>query len=170
MEHTCSIECFDHAKRCTGCNVKKKACDFYPRPGQCKKCILAKNEAGRKARLATPEGRAKYNEYYRDRTASMSDDALLARQLKVYGLTLEDYQRMLKEQDGKCAICPTQLILLDGNEGRNQKRLHVDHDHKTNKVRGLLCPNCNLMLGHAKDDMSILLSAVQYLMKNGGEI
>jgi len=57
-----------------------------------------------------------------------------------YGITIEQYKKLFKIQKGCCAIC-----------GRNQlvfkNRLHVDHDHKTNKIRGLLCPGCNNGLG-----------------------
>ena len=54
-----------------------------------------------------------------------------------FGITEEDYARMFKEQNGKCAICL--------NEPK-QRRLAVDHDHKTGKVRGLLCASCNVNL------------------------
>jgi len=60
--------------------------------------------------------------------------------LKVrYGLTLEDYDRMLEDQDGKCAIC--------GDIEPSGRRLAVDHDHHTGNIRGLLCLRCNTRLG-----------------------
>lgn len=78
---------------------------------------------------------------------------------KKYNITKEDYKNLLIEQDFKCAIC-----------GRNQqefkKGLCVDHDHKTNKVRGLLCVNCNLALGSLFDDISLLKLATNYLEKS----
>ena len=53
---------------------------------------------------------------------------------KKYGITETDYQNLLRKQNGNCAICG----------GKNKsRRLHVDHDHKTGKVRGLLCLRCN---------------------------
>lgn len=75
---------------------------------------------------------------------------------KKYGLTQGDYNRILAEQDGKCAICET-------TEPGRYDRFRVDHCHETNKVRGLLCDSCNLMLGKAKDDPEILRRAVAYL-------
>jgi hypothetical protein len=57
----------------------------------------------------------------------------------IYGLTLKDYDEMLKKQRGKCAIC--------GKPPTSRRRLAVDHNHKTNKVRGLLCHVCNNFLG-----------------------
>lgn len=74
-----------------------------------------------------------------------------------YGITVEDYDRMMVEQDGKCAICertePT---------GR-WKRLAVDHCHKTGQVRGLLCDKCNRGMGLLEDRIDLLTNAVKYL-------
>ena len=72
---------------------------------------------------------------------------------KVYGLTLEQYNQMFVSQNGKCKIC---------NESQ-EKRLCVDHCHKTGKVRGLLCSNCNFGIAFLKDDPNLLLSAIKYL-------
>ena len=73
-----------------------------------------------------------------------------------YGISLEDYDRMLSEQDGKCAIC-----------GRPQSELHkrlaVDHDVSSGKVRKLLCTNCNMMIGLAHHNPEVLQIAVTYL-------
>jgi hypothetical protein len=78
--------------------------------------------------------------------------------LKVdYGLTLEDYARMLAKQGGLCALCGGKRT------GSNYKHLAVDHDHKTGRVRGLLCHNCNLVLGHLKDDVRLMRRAIAYL-------
>ena len=69
---------------------------------------------------------------------------------KKYGLTIEQYNQMVQEQESKCKIC---LIVKD--------KLEVDHVHDTTKrVRGLLCHNCNTMLGHAKDSIDTLISAI----------
>ena len=74
----------------------------------------------------------------------------------IYGITLEDYEYQYKNQKGCCYICGK-------NEEQTGIRLAVDHCHKTNKVRKLLCRNCNLLLGHAKDDSEILKKAISYL-------
>lgn len=77
-----------------------------------------------------------------------------------YGITEEDYERMLTEQEGKCGICfrtePT---------GR-WKRLAVDHDHQTGKIRGLLCDKCNRGMGLLEDSIELLENAVKYLKDN----
>lgn len=70
-----------------------------------------------------------------------------------------DYELMLKDQKGHCAICKEKL---DEN-----KRLDIDHDHNTGEVRGLLCMHCNLLIGHARDNPEILRQAAKYLDKGG---
>lgn len=92
--------------------------------------------------------------------------AKLNQHLKEHGITIDDYESMLKNQNFKCAIC--------GSSGENTEKykhrpLFVDHNHKTGKVRGLLCSNCNFILGHAKDDISILENAIKYLKESDGE-
>lgn len=72
-----------------------------------------------------------------------------------YGMTMEDYEQMLKSQNGKCSIC---------NEEK-QETLCVDHDHNTGKVRGLLCRHCNHVVGFAKDNIDILNNVINYLRK-----
>lgn len=82
---------------------------------------------------------------------------------KNYGLTLEEYQEILKKQKGKCAICggvETRKAMFGG-----PKDLSVDHCHKTGKVRGLLCNRCNNGLGCFKDSVELLRAAAVYLTK-----
>lgn len=71
-----------------------------------------------------------------------------------YGLSLEDFERLNRAQKGRCAIC---------GEKVTDRPLDVDHCHKTNRVRGLLCHRCNLGLYTFKDDPYILRIAVAYL-------
>lgn len=73
---------------------------------------------------------------------------------KHYGITVDEFDRMLGVQSG-CAICHT-----DVPDGKNW---HVDHDHVSGKVRGVLCHSCNLMIGMSKEDTDILSSAISYL-------
>ncbi len=77
-----------------------------------------------------------------------------------YGISLEFYNYMLTQQDHKCAICKSAEF------GRKTAQsFAVDHDHKTNQVRGLLCHKCNSMLGSANDDIGSLKEAILYLEK-----
>ena len=76
------------------------------------------------------------------------------------GITVEDYTRMFAEQDGRCAICGKPETKTRGGVA---VRLSIDHDHVTGKARGLLCNNCNVMIGYANDDIVKLRAAVVYL-------
>jgi hypothetical protein len=79
-----------------------------------------------------------------------------------YGISLETYNEMLEQQNHKCAIC-------NQDETRFHKKLVVDHDHKTGKVRQLLCNMCNHGIGNFKDDVSLMASAIQYIIKHTKE-
>lgn len=73
---------------------------------------------------------------------------------EAYGITVEDFDRMLVEQSGLCGICEDPL-----------KNPHVDHCHSSLQVRGLLCKTCNLMLGYARDNTDTLEKAIHYLQR-----
>ena len=74
-----------------------------------------------------------------------------------YGLTLEQYEEACENQNNSCYIC-----------GKPTSILNVDHCHRTDVVRGLLCSNCNHMLGHAKDNPEILRKGIEYLLNPPG--
>ena len=74
-----------------------------------------------------------------------------------YGITREDFVRRFREQDGRCAICNTEIT---------DKTCHIDHDHESKKVRGLLCDLCNKGLGQFRDSISNLQNAISYLKNN----
>lgn len=74
-----------------------------------------------------------------------------------YKMTVEDYDDLLEEQEGKCGICGTT------DPGTSKTRFSVDHDHRTRKVRGLLCSKCNIALGGLGDTIERLEKAVAYL-------
>ena len=79
--------------------------------------------------------------------------------LKEYGMTPEDYVRLLKAQKGSCAICGRR------NHKPKHRRLDVDHDHATGETRGLLCLQCNAGLGQFGDSVERLQLAVAYLQR-----
>lgn len=72
--------------------------------------------------------------------------------LKKYGLNEELFKGLFESQDGQCAICL-----------RSERKLQIDHDHVTGKVRGLLCGECNRAIGSLNDSQAALLRAVEYL-------
>lgn len=73
-----------------------------------------------------------------------------------YNLSAEEYYHMFEEQGNRCAICERSF---------DDVPAFVDHDHKTGKVRGLLCPKCNTLLGMVNDNPDILRKAIMYLEK-----
>jgi hypothetical protein len=75
-----------------------------------------------------------------------------------YGITLEEYNRMLKQQRGRCAVCSSKKT-----NHRTRTRFFVDHDHQTGKVRGLLCHKCNTGLGHFDHDLEKMAAAMAYI-------
>jgi hypothetical protein len=75
--------------------------------------------------------------------------------IRDFGITIDVYNKMYEEQKGRCAICNKEF-----------KSLCVDHSHFTNDIRGLLCHQCNLMIGNAKENIDILKNAINYLNEN----
>lgn len=69
---------------------------------------------------------------------------------------IQDHDRMHEEQEGKCLICKR-------HESELNKVLHLDHCHKTKVIRGLICDDCNILLGKARESAEVLLSAIAYL-------
>lgn len=78
---------------------------------------------------------------------------------KKYNITIQDLRNMYEKQNHRCAICKIPEIEC-------KQFLHVDHDHNTGKIRGLLCYGCNSGLGGFKDSPNFLMSAVTYLLIN----
>jgi hypothetical protein len=82
--------------------------------------------------------------------------------MRKYGITLEQYDALLASQNHRCAICPS-------NSPKAKNGWHVDHDHKTNKVRGILCHHCNTGIGLLGHSSERLKAAATYLMPHEGE-
>lgn len=124
--------------------------------------------ADKKYRDATVEKREIYQKEYREthkkeraERDAKNREKLAAyeksyRMLRVYNLTVGEWQEMFNKQKGCCAIC-----------GKHQSELGVtlaiDHSHETGKVRGLLCGNCNNGLGRFEDNVMVLQNAIEYL-------
>lgn len=121
----------------------------------------------RRCKDCDPEGRARPAPYpgprcathHRARQAALRKARHEKRQQQVYGLAPGEYDRLYEAQGGLCAICGP----VTGYNG-STRRLSTDHDHQTGLVRGLLCKHCNDMLGRFRDDASILLRAIWYLL------
>jgi len=98
-----------------------------------------------------------YEEKRRNRLKTEDPNFDKRRDLKKhYGITLEAYNDLFTQQSKKCGICKSNV---SGGKG-----WHVDHDHETGAVRGILCHFCNLALGHFKDNPEIMNKAIKYLI------
>jgi hypothetical protein len=105
-----------------------------------------------------------YNKKYAKKYAEQNKNKILNYQMKYkYNITTEEYNNLLKLQNNVCAICGKPETAT--NKGKI-KLLSVDHNHKTNKARGLLCSDCNTGLGKFKDNSIILLNAIRYIEIN----
>jgi hypothetical protein len=116
-----------------------------------------------------------------ERYAKIKHLAQIRHRLKKHGLTLEDFEIMLAQQNYCCAICksPTTGNKRNGHGAKPHLEngwpsvartgdftWHVDHDHTTGEVRGLLCHHCNAALGLVRDDPSILAAMIAYLKRS----
>lgn len=81
--------------------------------------------------------------------------------MKLYGITLDQYDKLLKAQDERCAIC-------DRHESEFKIALAVDHDHVTDEIRGLLCNHCNHRLVGRHRDGAILRKIAEYVEQGTG--
>jgi Recombination endonuclease VII len=79
------------------------------------------------------------------------------RTLALYGLSQEEWDRLVALQGNRCAVCKTT------QPGRRGERWHIDHDHVTGQVRGLLCHQCNVGIGNLRDDPQIMMAAARYV-------
>lgn len=80
-----------------------------------------------------------------------------------YGITIEDYNKMFSDQSGCCKICGI-------HENKLNKILHVDHCHKSGRIRGLLCTKCNSVLALCDDNVQVLSEAINYLKISHNEL
>jgi hypothetical protein len=151
--------CLNTVKQCKACKQSKPLDAFYSEPrvsdgrtARCKTCIKS---------AASIHYDINKGDVLKRRKAEYSPEKERAKKLKsTYGISVELYDHMLKEQGYKCKLCPST------DPRHNSGRFVVDHCHTTGKVRGLLCSECNLMLGKAKDDITILQNAITYLSQH----
>ncbi len=128
-----------------------------------------RREYEKKERATNPEKYRTRHKNWRDKNKDNlqayrdeNREKIRARDLKDnlgrYGLTPQQYNEMLEQQNFKCKICGAEK-----SGSKRADRLFVDHCHKTNKVRGLLCQHCNMSLGGFRDNPDLLQRASQYL-------
>lgn len=155
------------SKNCAGCD-KKAIYDAVNKKSICRQCVVD-------SRKMTPEQKKekqkKYvSEYRKNNIEKIREYDKLRRtpeknrrnNLKHnFNITLEDYNNLLESQNGKCAICWK-------DKSDFGKSLAIDHCHKTNVIRGILCFHCNSAIGKFKDDCGLLKRAIEYLQKHIG--
>jgi hypothetical protein len=119
---------------------------------QCKKCKMATTIKWRE------NNKAIYNSYAAKWRSRNPDKQHAADIKRLYGIPIEEYNRLLTEQACGCKICGKQH-----DPTAKRGRLYVDHDHTTGKIRGLLCGACNSALGYFEDKIEIMLKAIDYI-------
>ncbi len=119
------------------------------------------NERVAKDRELNPEKYREYDRKWRRENIDLVRDRDV---LKKFEIDYESYKLMFEQQGHVCAICKNPETRKSRTPG-NVCRLAIDHCHSTNKIRGLLCHACNIILGKAKDSIEILESAIAYLKK-----
>jgi len=135
----------DGYKICYKCNQNLPVSEYYKASRRkegledwCKKCTKDRSKS-----------------YYKKNKRCLKN----SQRLRIYGITESEYKKIFVLQGECCAICWT--------TNPNSKDWHIDHDHITNKVRGILCSDCNRLLGGARDNPNILKLGIKYLMKPG---
>lgn len=126
------------------------------------------NEIGRRPRIQS-QCRSCNSEYMRNRIKNETKELRAARLARKrenwfranYGISVADYDRMLAGQGGKCASCQRPPV-----GKKNHTVLHVDHDHATGEVRGLLCGHCNRSYGLLQEDPDVIWGLLIYARKN----
>jgi hypothetical protein len=144
-------------KSCPGCGVVKPR-EAFGSQSRCRDCRSRhyrqnkdKIKESRKRRYhADREGAMKRTRDWKRANPSKTRDYILKSK---YGVPYGTFDRLLKEQEGRCAIC----------RKAPSKTLHLDHCHGTNAIRALLCDNCNRGLGHFQEDADTLRRAADYL-------
>lgn len=136
----------ERMKTCASCEQSKPASEFYTGQGRCKPC--------KKAISA--------EEYRAGTSSTRSYDGVFAASIKrLYGMTMDDYDAMLRSQAYRCAVCRRP----ERKKRRNGEpyRLAVDHDHVTKIPRGLLCDTCNKIVWALEENHTLLPAINAYL-------
>jgi hypothetical protein len=154
-------------KTCVRCHKEKPLSEFFKHKQQksgldpkCKICASkAKRESYLKTKKENPTQHAsnwrQYRKNYKTKHPERHKRSQQNQDLKKkYGITIEEFESLLKAQGNCCAICKTP---------KNGRRFAVDHDHQTGIIRGILCDGCNIGIGHLKESPKILQAAIKYL-------
>jgi hypothetical protein len=170
--------CDDRAvKHCSKCGEVKPLDQYYAAAGcrdglrgDCKACFSARAKARYAEKSEDIKASVKrwqqenaehLNAYRRKRNATRRQEIREGHLRRKFGITLADYDAMLSAQGGGCAIC--------GRPPAEGKSLHVDHDHETGVVRGLLCFTCNGAIGMLSESEETIARALSYVSMSGAD-
>ena len=149
-------------KKCYECGETKPLESFIKNvacrdgwAGKCKTCAkqysakwAAQNpKAGKSWRAKNPDRKRLH-----DRSSKLK---------ALYGINVDQYDKMVYDQGGRCLVCKEIPLSKKGKVG-----LHVDHDHLSGRIRGLLCHGCNVALGHLKENEDIVRNLLSYIQKH----
>jgi len=145
----------DGALYCAKCKQSKNRDEFHKDSSSargatyyCKECANATSRKHHARRMKTDR---RYKESKRESYLRFK-----------YGIGCEEYEELLSKQDHTCAVCGKELKSRGGHT-------HLDHDHITGKIRGMLCTNCNRGIGHLQESITVLEAAVVYLKEHNNE-
>lgn len=151
-------------KCCRRCKQSKPSTEFFKdKKGKLRLGTICKPCNTEETREWRTKNRQYYREYCRKNRPRYAAQHRNHDLLVKYGITSSDYDALRAKQNGVCAICDR-----PATGKRHCSKLHVDHDHKSGKVRGLLCAGCNRMIGRVKDNPDVLRRAASYLEQGAG--
>jgi hypothetical protein len=180
---------FSKMKRCAKCKTEKPLSEFHKRSARkggvqsmCKQCTYERwllksadpnyrahhaNKCRQRREAFTEDQRREYLDRAaysaRLRRQNMTPDEkqawALNRKAKNYGTSVDEISNILSQQNQSCAICRTPF------KGKCGREVHIDHDHDSGQVRGVLCRLCNPGLGYFRDNVDLMRHAIRYLMR-----
>lgn len=146
---------------CATCKVEKEASEFQNCiyctggiNGRCKECL---NKYRKKYYMDKEEYKKTKKKQYKHKPGTR-EYMMEVRLMRDFRMTIDEYNELFVKQEGRCAICGK-------HQSEMNKAIHVDHDHVTGEIRGLLCDKCNFGLGMFKDDPELMIKAANYIMK-----
>jgi len=158
-----------HSARIDGLRVDCKKCRNEYAKLRRRKIRASNPLLNRRHTKMTPEERkAKIKEYWQKNNKKVTNKYNINKGTEnwmrnKYGISIEQYITIVESQDRKCAICDKKIIEEGLYKSHGIKGAQIDHCHKTGKIRGLLCGQCNRAIGLLKEDLTILQRAIGYL-------
>ena len=150
-------------KICFRCKKEKESTDFYRSKAiksgfmnECKECNGERNKKWRiKNKLKASKTSKEWALNNPERSRLLKLKSYLRRK---YNITVEEFEKRKKAQQNRCLICEKVFVL--------SSQTHVDHNHSTKKVRGILCTRCNFIVGMVENEGDIILKSIEYIKRH----